>query len=93
MVARTLDLTDHLSAFLDLQVGSGRHLDASDVVREALRRYEDALQVEQARIAAIREVIRDGRAAIAAGDFATIANAADADTLLGRLTRRAGPPG
>ncbi len=93
MVARTLDLTDHLSAFLDDQVGSGHHLVASDVVRKALRRYEDALQAEQARIAAIRKLIRDGRAAMVDGDVATITDAPDADALPGRLTRRAGPPG
>ncbi len=88
MSARNVNLTDHLSFFVDDQVRSGRHQNASEVVREALRRYEDTIAAELARLAAIREVIREGRDAIARGDFTTIATPEDADALLSRLTRR-----
>jgi antitoxin ParD1/3/4 len=88
MSGRNVNLTEHLNSFVDVQVSSGRHQNASEVVREALRRYEDALLAEQECVAAIREVIQEGRAAIALGDFTPIASAEDADALLGRLYSR-----
>ena len=88
MSGRNVNLTEHLSLFVDDQVRRGRHQNASEVVREALRRYEDALLAEQARIDAIRDVIREGRAAIAGGDFTTIATPQDGEALFSRLTRR-----
>lgn len=90
MSARNVNLTDHLNEFLDEQVRSGRHQNASEVVREALRRYEAALAAESARVEAIRAVIREGRSAIARGDFVTIVGPKDAAALFSRLTRR--PP-
>ncbi len=89
MAARNVSLTEHLSRFVDAQVAGGRHQNASEVVREALRRYEADLAAEAARIEAIRAVIQEGRAAIAAGDFATVASPADEAALHRRLT--AGP--
>ena len=88
MSARNVNLTQHLSTFVDEQVRSGRHQNASEVVREALRRYEADLAAERERVAAIRAVIRDGREAIARGDFAAIDGPEDAAALLSRLTRR-----
>ncbi|WP_284947597.1 type II toxin-antitoxin system ParD family antitoxin [Acidisoma cladoniae] len=86
MSGRTVDLTERLSSFVDDQVRIGRHHDASEVVHEALRRYEDALKADHARLEAIRDVVREGRAAIAEGDFKTIATPADRDAFLERLT-------
>lgn len=40
MAARSVELTEHLSRFVDEQVRCGRHQNVSEVVREALRRYE-----------------------------------------------------
>jgi|HubBroStandDraft_4_1064222.scaffolds.fasta_scaffold2393466_1 antitoxin ParD1/3/4 len=54
MAGRNFSLTPRLSLFVDRQVGSGRHQNASEVVREALRRYEAVLVEEKARIIAIR---------------------------------------
>ncbi len=88
MSGRNVNLTDHLNAFVDDQVRSGRHQNASEVVREALRRYEDDLSAERERVEAIRHVIREGREAIARGDFTVIAAADDSKALLARLTRR-----
>ena len=88
MSGRNVNLTEHLSHFVDDQVRRGRHQNASEVVREALRRYEDALLAEHALVEAIRDVIREGRAAIAGGDFTTIATPRDAEALFSRLTRR-----
>jgi antitoxin ParD1/3/4 len=54
MAGRNFSLTPRLSLFVDRQVGTGRHQNASEVVREALRRYEAVLVEEKARIIAIR---------------------------------------
>jgi antitoxin ParD1/3/4 len=89
--ARNVSLTDHLDAFVDEQIRNGRHLDASDVVREALRRYEDAIIAERERAEAIRSIIREGREDIASGRFTTIACEADVDALRARMTRRPSP--
>ncbi len=88
MSGRNVNLTTHLSTFVDAQVRSGRHQNASEVVREALRRYELDLAAEHERIAAIRAVIQEGRQAIALGDYTTVAGPEDSDALLGRLMRR-----
>lgn len=88
MAARNVNLTDHLAAFVDGQVDSGRHQNASEVVREALRRYQGDVAAEEERLEAIRAVIREGREAIARGDFTTVSGPGDAEALLGRLTRR-----
>lgn len=93
MVARSVDLTEHLDAFVESQVGAGRHQDASEVVQEALRRYQADMAAEAARIAATREVIREGREAITQGVFTTVASETDADALFGRLTGRHRPGG
>ncbi len=41
MSGRDFSLTPRLSGFIDKAVRSGRHPNASEVVREASRRYED----------------------------------------------------
>ena len=87
MSGRNVNLTSHLASFVDAQVQSGRHQNASEVVREALRRYEGDIAAEAEEISAIRSVIEAGRQAIAAGDYVTIASPDDRDELLGRLAR------
>jgi antitoxin ParD1/3/4 len=90
MAARNVNLTDDLAAFVDEQVHSGRHQNAREVVREALRRYEGDLAAENARIVSIRTVIREGRDAIDRGGFSLIATPADSKALLSKLTHREG---
>lgn len=92
MPGRNVNLTTHLSTFVDAQVRSGRHQNASEVVREALRRYEVDLAAEREHIAAIRAVIQEGRQAIAQGDYTTVAGPEDSEALLGRLMRRGAAP-
>jgi antitoxin ParD1/3/4 len=88
MPGRNFSLTPRLSAFVDRQVGSGRHQNASEVVREALRRYETVLREDKARIAAIRAVIREGREDIARGDYTLVETPDDAAELYAELTGR-----
>lgn len=84
MSGRNFSLTDHLSHFVDHQVDSGRHQNASEVVREALRRYEDDVRLEAANLAAIGKVAEEGIAAIERGDFISVNGPADRRALLER---------
>lgn len=89
MTGRNFSLTDRLSHFVDRQVESGRHQNASEVVREALRRYEDDLEAERASLAAIEAIAERGIADIERGAFRTVATAEDRRALLDDLNRRA----
>ncbi|WP_448191515.1 type II toxin-antitoxin system ParD family antitoxin [Azospirillum sp. sgz301742] len=88
MAARNFNLTPRLSSFINRQVEAGRHQNASEVVREALRRYETELEEEEARIAALRAVAAAGREAIERGEF-TLVNGDDTDDLLRSLNEEA----
>jgi antitoxin ParD1/3/4 len=79
-------LTEHLSKFIDLQVEGGRHQNASEVVREALRRYEEDVRVEQANLAVIEKVAQEGIAAIERGEYISISSPEDRRALLERWT-------
>lgn len=85
MKGRHFDLTQDLSDFVDRQVAEGRHDDASDVVREALRLYEEDLHIEQDRLAEIAVIARDGLAAVERGDLTEIRSKADLDRLFDDL--------
>ncbi|MDQ7251550.1 type II toxin-antitoxin system ParD family antitoxin [Dongia sedimenti] len=89
MSGRNFSLTEHLSDFVDDQVSTGRHQNASEVVREALRRYEDDIEAERASIAVIEEVAARGMAAIARGDFISVEGTEDARKLMQKFNARA----
>ena len=70
--ARTVSLTEHQQHFLDAQVAAGRHGSSSEVVREALRRYEDDVLREEAHLAYLRRLGDEGQAAHDRGDYVTV---------------------
>ena len=84
-----VSITDHLAKYVQARVKSGRFNSASEVVREALRRYEDDLEVERAVVAAIGALADQGAAAIERGDYRLISGPEDACALLADLERRA----
>jgi len=88
MSGRNFSLTEHLSDFIDGQVASGRHQNASEVVREALRRYEDDIEAERASLAVLEKVAVRGLADIARGDYTTVAGPDDERKLMARLKKR-----
>jgi antitoxin ParD1/3/4 len=88
MAGRNFSLTPQLSRFVDQQVVSGYHQNASEVVREALRRYETALREDEARVAAIQAAIREGREDIARGDYTLVETEDDTARLFAELTGR-----
>jgi antitoxin ParD1/3/4 len=88
MAGRNFSLTEHLSDFIDDQVSAGRHQNASEVVREALRRYEDDILAEKASIAVIEKIAKRGLAEMARGEYTTIAGPDDERRLLESLNKR-----
>ena len=66
---RNFSLTDELGSFVDDQVKSGRHVSSSEVVREALRRYQDDIRREQSHLDYLRKLADRGEADIAAGRY------------------------
>lgn len=87
MSGRNFSLTQHLSGFVNQEVASGRHQNASEVVREALRRYEDDIAAEQASLAVLEKVAAAGSAAIEQGDFTRVDGQDGAKALLDRLSK------
>ena len=87
--ARTVSLTEHQQKFLDAQVQAGRHGSSSEVVREALRRYEDDVLREEAHLAYLKRAGDAGEADIAAGRYTDVPNEQLEDYLenLGRRAR------
>jgi antitoxin ParD1/3/4 len=60
MSARNVNLTDHLAAFIDENVASGRFQNASEVVREGLRLLEDRQREDELKLEALRQAIALG---------------------------------
>ena len=69
---RNFSLTDRHQQFVDAQVSAGRHASGSEVVREALRRYEDDIRHEQAHVDYLNKLAEQGEAAYARGDFVRV---------------------
>ena len=66
---RNFSLADRQQHFVAEQVANGRHVSGSEVIREALRRYEDDILREQAHLAALNKLAEEGEAAYARGDY------------------------
>jgi antitoxin ParD1/3/4 len=88
MSARNVSLTERLASFVDQQVAAGRHQNASEVVREALRRYQ-----EEIALSTVLQSIADaGWAAVAKGDVTSVPDRATADALREQLIAEAAVP-
>jgi antitoxin ParD1/3/4 len=82
---RNVSLTERHRHFIDLQVETGRHASASEVVREALRRYESDLEAERAAIDALWAQAEKSETGEAAGDFTNVRDDAHLGQLMDRL--------
>jgi antitoxin ParD1/3/4 len=69
---RNFSLTGHHQRFVDEQVENGRHSSGSEVVREALRRYEDDLKRDDAHLAYLNKLAEQGEAAYARGEYVQV---------------------
>jgi antitoxin ParD1/3/4 len=86
---RNVSLTERHRRFIDLQVETGRHASASEVVREALRRYETELEAEQAAIHALWALAEKSEAGEATGDFIDIQDDAHLGEVMDQLLTEA----
>ena len=60
MPTRNINLTEHLDAFVERQVVSGRYSNASEIVRESLRLLEEQEQERKAKLKALRQAAKQG---------------------------------
>ena len=56
-------LGEHFDTFVRAQVATGRYANASEVIREALRRYED----DESKLAHLRALVQEGVDDVEAG--------------------------
>ena len=73
MPTRNINLTDHLDAFIEGGVASGKYKNASEVVREGLRLLEQRQAEDALRLERLREAVRVGEEALEHGDFKEVA--------------------
>lgn len=64
-----INLTPELEFLVQKKVKSGRYNSASEVVREALRLFEDRERVREARLQSVRRKIEEGWADAERGDL------------------------
>jgi antitoxin ParD1/3/4 len=89
MAGRNFSLTAHLSEFVTEQAASGRHQNASEVVREALRRYEEDVEAERASLKVLERVAARGLSDIAEGRYTLVSGPEDARKLMAQFDARA----
>lgn len=71
MPTRNVVITDHQADFIEHLVDSGRYQNASEVLREGLRKVETEEKEARARFKALREAVRVGIADVDAGRYRT----------------------
>jgi antitoxin ParD1/3/4 len=89
---RNFSLTVHQQRFVSDQVANGRHASASEVIREALRRYEDDILCEPARLAVLSKSAEEGEAANARGDFTRLSSREELRAFIRKSRARATSP-
>lgn len=60
MPTRNINLTEHFNDFVQRQLTSGSYLNASEVVREALRLLEEKEKERKAKLQALRRAAKEG---------------------------------
>jgi len=82
---RNVSLTERHRRFIEMQVKIGRHASSSEVVREALCRYERDIEAEKAAIDALWAMAERSEAGEAAGDFIDIRDLAHLDRVVQQM--------
>ncbi len=81
---RNIRLSEDQGRFIEDQIRRGRHGDASDVVREALARYERHVRAADVRKAAVAGIVAEGEAALARGEYVDLSSPSDLDAFFQR---------
>jgi len=86
---RTISFTQRHLSLIDRMLQEGHHQSSSEVVREAMRRYEAELEREEAHLTYLRRIGDEGEADIERGDYVDVPLDGLADHLrgLGRKAR------
>ena len=69
MPTRNVNLTDHLDAFVEGSIASGRYKNASEVVREGLRILEQRQAEDELKLRRLQEAVRLGEEALQRGEY------------------------
>lgn len=89
MPTRNINLTDHLDAFVEGSIASGRYKNASEVVREGLRLLEQRHRENEAKLERLRAEVQVGIDALERGDYVEVDQDGLRD-LIADLGRQAG---
>lgn len=84
MPTRNVNLTPEQDAFIEEVVRSGRYQNASEAMRDALRRLEERLKTDELKHELLRTQIRAGVEALDRGAFTEV-DEADLDAALDGL--------
>ena len=67
-----VNLTPELEAFVKDKVSSGRYNSSSEVVRDALRLFEEQDRIREMKLELLRDELRKGIAELDAGEVSTM---------------------
>jgi antitoxin ParD1/3/4 len=84
MPTRNIDLTAEQDAFVEEVVRAGKYQDASEAVRDAVRRLQQGLQADELKLELLRTHIKAGLDALERGEFTEVDDA-DLDATLDGL--------
>src|ERR1700730_1293274 len=84
MPTRNINLTAEQDAFVEEVVRAGKYQDASEAVRDAVRRLQQGLQVDELKLELLRTHIKAGLDALERGAFTEVDDA-DLDATLDGL--------
>lgn len=86
MPTRNINLTAEQDAFVEEVVRAGKYQDASEAVRDAVRRLQQGLQVDELKLELLRTHIKAGLDALERGAFTEVDDAELDATLDGLAT-------
>jgi antitoxin ParD1/3/4 len=86
---RTISFIERHLSLIDRMLEEGRHQSSSEVVREAMRRYEADLERDEVHMAYLQRLGDEGEADLAAGRYTDVPKEQLSEYLsgLGRRTR------
>jgi antitoxin ParD1/3/4 len=82
---RNVSLTERYRRFIDAQVAAGRHASASEVVREALRRYESEMEAKQAAVHVLWALAEKSESGEAISDYIDIEDRVQLDRAMDEI--------
>lgn len=89
MSTRSISFTEHHDDLIEAKLNSGHYQNASEVVRDAMRAFEQREAEDRAKLEALRAAVGEGIAAYERGAYTEFASANDMTTAL-RKKRSAG---